>query len=534
MSRQDGDASAREGFLWLRQENPSLVRSDLIAVAIPALLGLVLAAVELSTRSLWLDEGSTFAIASQHGAALWRGIKGDGGNMLAYYLLMHAVISWFGHAIWVLRLPSVLANGVTGALVAAIGIRLFADRRIAIAGGLLTVVSLPLVFWGQNVRGYALLVTLATASFLTLIAILQTPAGRAPGRGVVAGYVLTTLAALYVGYDVALVIPAQLALLLVFRERARVVISCLAVVLVLCIPLLVLAAQRGSGQLFWVPALTWNFAHQAVLTLISAGMPPDFHDTATTVATEIVMSLAVIAALVLAVRAVMRSRTRRPGSWQLLLVLAWTLIPTVLGLVLYAAGQPIELARITILMMPALALLLAWALFQPFIPPALSIFLCAVLLVLRLAQVIPNYGVSPEDWKAATAYVVANTSADRPACIIFYPQDGREPFDYYLPAGGSSRTALTPALPPLPWPTVRPFVERYGTLGAGQRASIVSGCSRLWLVSSHQGNRDGTTQSRVHLARYSALEQALGRLYPQTRQRVFGWSSTVRVRLFYR
>ena len=99
--------------------------------------------------------------------------------MIAYYLLMHFVIAWFGHAAWVLRLPSVVANAVTGGLVAAIALRLFADRRLGYAAGLLTVISLPLVFWGQDARGYALLVTLSVGSFLALAAILQTPA-RSP------------------------------------------------------------------------------------------------------------------------------------------------------------------------------------------------------------------------------------------------------------------------------------------------------------------------------------------------------------------
>ena len=450
--------SVRERFFGRGQRKPSLDRSDLIAMAIPALVGIALGAIELGTRSLWLDEGATFAIASQHGAALWRGIRNDGGNMLGYYVLMHYVIAWFGHAAWVLRLPSVIANGVTGALVAAIAIRLFGNRRIAIAAGLITVVSLPLVFWGQNMRGYALLVTFATASFLALIAILQAPADRAPSRGALVAYVLTTLAALYIGYDVALVIPAQLAMLLLFRERTRAVIGCLAAVLVLSVPLMVLAAQRGSGQLFWVTPLSWDLAHQAAVTLLSAGMPPNFHDTATTAATEVVMWVAVIAALGLAARAVFSQSATEPstvpgveqiggrwtGRWQLLLVLAWALIPAVIALVLYAAGEPVELARITILMMPALALLLAWALFQPSVPPALGIFLCAALLTLRLAQVLPNYGVSPEDWKAATAHVLADTPAGEPACIAFYPQDGREPFGYYLLTSGGRAASLTP------------------------------------------------------------------------------------------
>lgn len=545
---EDG-ASVREEKAVPRTTFSSLTVRDLVVVSIPALVGIVLGAIELGTRSLWLDEGATFAIASQHGAALWRGIRNDGGNMLAYYLLMHYVIAWFGHAAWLLRLPSVIANGVTGALVAAIAIRLFGNRRIAIAAGLITVVSLPLVFWGQNMRGYAPLVTLATASFLALIAILQAPADRGPTRGALVAYVLTTLAALYIGYDVALVIPAQLAMLILFRERTRAVIGCLMAVLVLSVPLLVLAAERGSGQLFWVTPLNWHLAQQAAVTLLSAGMPPNFHNTATTVATEIVMWVAVIAALALAARAVFtqpapesltvpapeRIGGRWSRQWQLLLVLAWVLIPTVLAVVLYAAGEPVELARITILMMPALALLLAWALFRPFVPPALAIFLCAALLVLRLAQVVPNYGVSPENWKAATTYVLANTPAGEPACIAFYPQDGREPFEYYLLRSGSPRApALTPVLPSVRWGVVRPFVEDYGTVDARQLTNISRRCARLWLLGSHEGLRSGTATSRANLARDQALQRSLTHLYPYSRARTFGWSSAVHVQLFHR
>ncbi len=265
---------------------------------VPAIAGAIVCLVDLNTRSLWLDEGSTFAIASQGGAALWHGISHDGGNMLAYYLLMHVVIGLFGDAAWVMRMPSVMASAATGALVAAIARRLFDDPRTTIAAGLLTVISLPLVFWGQDARGYALLVAFTCASFLALIAILQTPIRYEPSRASVIAYVVTLVLAFYVGYDVALVIPAQVVLLLVFRERARVVIGCLAVVAVLCVPLAVMAASRGSGQLFWVTPLSLRILRQAAVTLLSAGLPPNFHDTFTTVATVAVMGLSAVVAIV--------------------------------------------------------------------------------------------------------------------------------------------------------------------------------------------------------------------------------------------
>ncbi len=525
-------------------------RPDLIAVAVVALIGAALCAVDLGTRSLWLDEGSSFAIASQSGSALWRGIKGDGGNMLVYYLMLHVLIAWFGHAAWLLRLPSVIATALTGGLVVLLAQRLFpANRRIPPAAGLLSVVSLPLVYWGQNARGYAWLVTLSVGSFLALVVILQTPRNRSVSRWALGGYVVCTVLAMYVGYDVALLIPAQLVLLALRRRRWRLVIGCLIAVAVLCVPLLILAKQRGSGQLFWVTPLNWSLAHQAAVTLISAQLPPNFHTTATTVAAVVVLGLVTLAALSFGVRAA-------PRQWGVLVALSWLLVSAVLTLAAYAAGVPIELARVTILVMPALALLSAWLLCHPALPRFASLFALAVVLVLRLAQVLPAYDKSPEDWKAATRYVLDQTAGASsqavfrsassatvtpavrtPACVVFYPQDGRETFDYYLQgiAGGDSLLAaqLTPVLPSLPWNRVRVYVEQYGTLDAGQRARVARQCPRLWLIASHTGQDQDAAQSRRDVGRFYALEHGLGRLYGHTSLKSFGWAASIHVRLFW-
>ena len=314
-------------------------------------------------------------------------------------------------------------------------------------------------------------------------------------------------------------------------------IGCLALVLVLCVPLLVLAAQRGSGQLFWVTPLSWPIAQQAALTLLSAGMPPNFHRTATTVATEIVMGVAVVAAIALAARAALPA-ARRARSGPLLLILSWALVPSVVALGLYAVGEPIELARITILVMPALALLLAWMVLERGVLPGLGLWLCAALLVLRLAQLLPSYGVSSEPWNAVTAYVVAATPTAEPACVAFYPRDGREPFDYYLRELGRQRgnpaPSLRPVLPSLAWTRIRPFVELYGTLDAGQRARIARECPRLWLIGTHEGQADGTARSRMNLTRYRQLERGFAQLYPNSTRRTFGWASAIHATLYRR
>ena len=496
-------------------------------MAAPAVLAALLTAYELSTRSLWLDEGATVAIASQHGHALWRGIGHDGGNMLAYYLLLHVVITAFGDAAAVIRLPSVLADAATAAIVAGLGLRLTGgDRRVAASAGTLTAVSLPLVVWGQDARGYALMVTFTAGSFLALAAVLSAPPPAALGPLVAFGGCL--LAALYIGFDAVAVVPAQLVILLTRRRHARPLLLALGAVALLCVPLLVLAAGRGAGQLFWVPGPTPSVLGQTLAVLTSAGLPPNFHVTALTVAVAVVTVLAAAAALRVATRS-------RPLPWQLWLPISWLLVPLVLAVVASLAGVPVELQRLAILLIPALSLILA----RSGLPPAAAWGGLILLLALRLAVLAPTYGISPENWKAATRYVVATGAGDRSrssatACVAFYPEDGRMPFDYYLPASVRAGAALTPVLPSAPWSSVRPYVERYVVPSASRLAAIVAGCPALWLVASHEGQRVGPSESRKNYAGYRSLLATLGHLYEHRLARRFSYAAEIHVDLFTR
>jgi hypothetical protein len=112
---------------------------------------------------------------------------------------------------------------------------------------------------------------------------------------------------------------------------------------------------------------------------------------------------------------------------------------------------------------PAVALLLGAALTVARVPRLLGWSLLAVLVVLRGLQVAPSYGVSPENWRAATADVVDHTAPGD--CIAFYPSDGRMAFDYYLGhARSDARRAPRPVLPSAPFDEVRAYVEQYVSL----------------------------------------------------------------------
>lgn len=472
-------APAREREAW-----------DVAVVAGPAVLAIALCLYELTTRSLWLDEAATVAIASQHGSALWHAMAHDGGNMLGYYALVHVLVGWFGTGPLVIRLPSVVAAGVSVAAVALLGLRAF-DRRTALFAGLIAAVSLPLVFWGQDARGYAPMMALVAGSFAAFASLVERPGRRGPWFA----YVGCTALAMYASYVAIFALPAQLLALAWRRDAWRRAVGAISVSAVCWIPLAILALTRGGGQLFWIPRPSLTTEKQVILALTSAGFEPNFHSSwVATVLAIVTVALLVGAAVLIA---------RRGAPWVVLLALFWLLVPVVLMWLESLVGQSIFTARNLLVSLPAVALLLGWVLTRSrFAWPAV-----AVVIALRAAVLAPTYGTSPENWRAVTAFV---TQAERPGdCVVFYPQDARMPFAYY--AGQP----------------VKPYIERYET------PAVPSGCARVWLVASHQGLPTGPPASRAHYGRYIALRTELTRRYRQSVTRSFGYASEIWVELFY-
>jgi mannosyltransferase len=455
---------------------------DLITVALPTALAAALTLVGLTSRSLGFDEAASVTIALQHGHAFGNAIAHDGGNMSGYYLLLHAVAGVFGRGLEALRLPSAVFAAATVALVTMLGLRLF-DRRVALLAGLICAVSLPLVFWGQSARGYAPMVAFTTASWLSFVSMLE------HRRHAGVAYVICTVIAIYSSFVAILAVAAQL---VVWRRRD--VRPFLAGALC-CVPLVVLALERGSGQLFWVPRPSLHSTWQVLQTLASAGLPPSFR-----VAGAITIPLTILTAAIVCL-------DRRPATRPLR---AWLLVPLAIALLESLAAQSIWLPRNLLVSLPAVALLLGAALTHPRVPAPAAWALLAVRIALRAVPVAGGYGVSPENWKAATAYVVRHA---RPSdCIAFYPSDARMAFAYYGRAG-------RPILPADPWGPPRAYVEDYSA------ALNATGCPRVWLVSSHEGQPNGSAGSRADYARFLAVRRGF------TREARFGYAAVITVAL---
>jgi mannosyltransferase len=496
-------------------------RTDVAVVIVPCLLAAVLVFLELGTRSLWLDEGATIAIATGHGSALWSAIGHDGGNMLAYYLFEHVLIGVFGHGAALIRAPSAIATILTVGLVAVLGRRLF-DRRVALAAGLLAAVSLPLIFWGQDARAYAPMMTFICASFLALTYAVESPGRRWPWIA----WAVSLVLAVYMSFIAVLVIPGALAAVFAHRRASwRPALVALGGIVVLSVPIAVLAAGRGSGQLFWVPSPTLARFDEMLRWVTSSGMPPNIHRS---VVGSVLLGVSLVLLIAILVR-VARSR-----SWPTSLLVGWLLVPLVLILAESLVGQPVALARTSLVALPAASLLLAGGLVgcgraRLPLPMWLGWVVIAGIIVLRGLVLAPSYGASPENWKAAAADVAAHA---RPGdCVAFYPLDGWMAFNAYA----AQYPLPTSALPTAAWGRSRPYVERYVIPSAARLQAIARRCGHLWLVASHEGQRDGPPVSQANLVRFHGLEAALKRIYGRaSAESRFGWAAPVRVRLYAR
>jgi len=516
-----------------------LAGSDAAAIGGPALLALGLSLIGITGRSLGFDEGATWAIATQHvpGHGLGAGIAHDGGNMLGFYALEHVLIKALGDSVFVMRLPSVLAGGLTAAFVAAIGLRLF-ERRVAVLGAVLTAVTLSVVYWNQSARGYAPMLAFTCAGMLAFVSLAEpVDAGaRAAHRGwlPVLGYAAAMVLAIYCSFVAVLVIPAQLVALIWRRHAWRRFGAALVALAVCAIPLAALAAARGSGQLFWVPRPDRQVEQQVLESLTGSGLQSTFHPTFLAKPGIWITLAAVLLVLVLCVRA---RRAPERGSvaeplagWGAVLALSWAIVPPALVFIYSFASQPLFQPRNLVTSVPAIAFVLALGICDRRLPRAVAGAALVLALGIRLVPLALSYDVSPEPWDAATHAVL---TAARPGdCVVFYPEDSHNPFQYYERTAKPDG-AVTPrsALPVSGWGEVRSYVERYETLSPAREATLASSCGRLWLVSSHEGQSTGPARSRHNLRTFDHFRTQLEHLFGKGRIKTYGYASAIHVRL---
>ncbi|MGH7863386.1 MAG: glycosyltransferase family 39 protein [Candidatus Binataceae bacterium] len=509
-----------------RTANPRIALPPRIWLALFICAGVALRLYGLASKGFWLDEAASVARADTDWATFFRVFGHGEPNMVLYFGLLHGWLA-FGKSEFTIRLLSVLFSVAAIALIYALARRLF-DTRVALMSALLLTVNQVHIEFAQDARSYALVVFLATASWLFFVRALDEDRPRDW-----IGWVATTVLATYAHLFGALVFAAELATLLLIERAAipmrKVAMAAAAIAFVL-IPVGTLAMFNDRSQLNWL-----HFRLQAVPGVLFA-----FAGAGSVRGLSVTPALRalVIALAVFAIFDFVRRRPHPPAiARSNAIVLAGAFVPMVVALAV-SIFTPVFHGRFLQISQPSFLILVAVGLARiPGVRWMRAAF--AVLIALALARDWNYYQANNrEDWRGATEYLVRST---RPGdALIIYHQQGWSPVHYY-----SGRFADLGDLPPIVFPSWSTpleqqlsVVEMSGPDGPDLRAlaALSNRYRRLWAVISHDTQwRSGRPETRDTILRelahdYRLLDERKFRnvrvlLYQRVREPVGGWAS---------
>ncbi|MEU3878928.1 hypothetical protein [Streptomyces californicus] len=250
--------------------DPRVLRRPLLVGLIPAVWTVVLGLWGLSRQnSVWRDEAATWQVARRSTGDIVRMLEHVDVVHSLYYLCMHGLFAGFGPSTTVLRLPSVLAVAAAAACVALIGHRL-AGAYVGLGAGLALGLLPAVQFYLQEGRPYALVAAGSAVSTLLLVNALR---GRARKR-TWAAYACAVLVCGWLNWLALLILPAHLMTLLWSRAprgvRVRWAVAAGAATAGV-LPLALFSLDQ-SGQVSWVPPLTWHMMIGPAILLAIGGL----------------------------------------------------------------------------------------------------------------------------------------------------------------------------------------------------------------------------------------------------------------------
>ncbi len=146
-----------------------------LVVVLPVVAGLAAGGYKIGYPALWRDEATTKIVVVRPVSQIWALVHHTDAVHGAYYLLLHLFMLAFGTSATALRLPSMIAMGITCGFVAAIGHRLamtagapFA-RFTGLCAGLVFAALPFMTRYAQEARSYAIVTMLATMATYLLI-----------------------------------------------------------------------------------------------------------------------------------------------------------------------------------------------------------------------------------------------------------------------------------------------------------------------------------------------------------------------------
>jgi len=372
--------------------------------------GATLRLLHLGAKGLWLDEPATVAIArlpwSQFQHIWW---YGEASYQGAYFLLMRGWLHLGQSEAWI-RLPSAIFAIASIPLIYFVARRL-AGETAALASAALLALSPTHVYYSQEARGYPMAILLVLASAWFLVRAVEANRER--------DWLLWTVCSVLVFYThffASLALLAQGCSLLMLRKpnllRRMFVHGCLLLALAAPGLTFVLRVPAHTTSFPWMPQATPKQVLHLALFFGGAGE-------------KLVLSAVLWMAAGLAIW-----RERKDGPeifWRGAFLISWAFVPVLL-MALISLYNPVFVQRYMIFCLPATIMLAGRGMVA--LPKYhLGFWLVLALAVSSIVNIFMGYRKPREDWRNATAAVLA--AAQPGDAVLIYPNFARPGFDYY-------------------------------------------------------------------------------------------------------
>jgi len=383
-----------------------------VLVVVGATLVALLAGLRhLDRVGFWYDEGQTVGTVDRPvGDALWR-IAHWEVNQSPFHLLATAWIR-LGDSEAFLRLLALGFWVGTVPLLYVLGRRLV-DERVGAVAALAYALHGFALEWAQQFRGYTMAAFATTLATLALVRLLEAPTTR---RGAVYGAVAALAA--YTHFFALLVLAAHAVTALVAGHRMprRPFVVAAAVGGVLLAPLGWFLLTAENDPISWVEGGSRSQILDVAADLAGGGTLP-------------LIAYAVAGAFgLLALRRAVVT-VGWTGSWPLLLIGLWVVVPLAIAVLATATVKPLLVSRFLLVVVPGLVLLAAVGVVD-LVDRAHRAVAGIVVAGFLLASAVGVAGTwdrpTFEDWRGAVAHIV----------------DGSEPGDVVVPVPGRASHPL--------------------------------------------------------------------------------------------
>lgn len=398
-----------------RYEPPASVSKALLAAII--LVAIVVRLPSLGDQSLWRDEAATWLQVNGSLADVISRTAADNYPPL-YNLLAWISVQLFGSAEWVLRLPSAVLGVVNVVLLYGLGSRIGGRGVGLISAGLLALSGYH-VWYSQEARMYALLACAATAHAWAMVHFLDRPrAARAvllglTGIPLIYAHPYGALTWVGIGFGALWTIVLR-------RDWKSLIALVLAELLVILsfVPwglILIGRAQTIADEGFWIgqPTLSYILLQWRKVT------------------TALFILLVLATPFLIFLR---RKHGPGPASGWLPLLLSWTLLPSMIGIVASLLIEPVFFDRYLIGSLPGFLILFAMAMLMPARTQRGVVLAGAFGLAIGVATLLFADARPRGDWRAISAELRAVMQPDD--CLAMSSPVDQMMLDYYAPGRG--------------------------------------------------------------------------------------------------